>query len=155
MKPPPPKTTRPPALDGFCAVTLNIGGRNTNPVEFVLEGDESDLGVACTALGVQLLEGMGSDTVGPGSMRELERRAVDAVLADVGSDEAVATLLDQPTWVRVYEVVRRDMPGLFNALNLATLQLGRPSAKLKGSIGEGPDQTNFSDQSLVKILTLN
>ena len=52
-------------LDGFCSVTLNIGGRNTNPVEFVLEGDESDLGVACTALGEQLLEAMGSDTFGP------------------------------------------------------------------------------------------
>ena len=128
MKPLQPNHTGPPVLEGFCAVTLNIGGRNSNPVEFVMQGDESDLGVACTALGVQLLEGMGSDTFGPGSMREAERRAVDGVLADVGSDEAVATLLDQPTWVRVYEVVRRDMSGLFNALNLATLQLGRPSA---------------------------
>ena len=103
-----PISTKPRVLDGFCLVTLNIGGRNTNPVEFVLEGDESDLGVACTALGVQLLEGMGSDTVGPGSMRELERRAVDAVLADLGSDEAIAKLLDEPTWVRVYEIVRLD-----------------------------------------------
>ena len=24
---------------------LNIGGRNTNPLEFILEGDDSDLGV--------------------------------------------------------------------------------------------------------------
>ena len=61
MQPLPPNHTGPPALEGFCAVTLNIGGRNTNPVEFVLEGDESDLGVACTALGEQLLEAMGSD----------------------------------------------------------------------------------------------
>ena len=45
----------------FCAVTLNIGGRNTNPVEFVLDGDESGIGAACTALGSQLLEAMGSD----------------------------------------------------------------------------------------------
>ena len=30
--------------------------------------------------------------------------------------------------MRVYERVRRHMPGLFNALSLATLQLGRPSA---------------------------
>ena len=105
-------------------VTLNIGGRNSNPVEFVLQGDESELGVACTALGVQLLEAVGSDTFGPGSMNELERGAVDAVLADVGSDKAVASLLDQPTWARVYEVVRRDMPGLFNALNLTTLHKG-------------------------------
>ena len=122
------KNTLPLMADGFCVVTLNIGGRNTNPVEFVLEGDRSDMGVACTALGVKLLEAIGSDTFGPGSMREAERTAVDAVLADLGSDETVATLLDQPTWVRVYELVRHGMPGLFNALNLATLQLGRPSA---------------------------
>ena len=119
-----PKQPGARVLDGFCAVTLNIGGRNTNPVEFVLEGDDSDVGVACTALGAQLLEAMSSDTFGPGSMNELERGAVDAVLADVGSDKAVASLLDQPTWARVYEVVRRDMPGLFNALNLATLHKG-------------------------------
>ena len=61
MEPLPPKTTRPPALGGFSAVTLNIGGRSSNPVEFLQEGDESDLGVACTALGEQLLEAMGSD----------------------------------------------------------------------------------------------
>ena len=37
------------------------------------------MGLACTALGVQLLEAMGSDTYGPGSMGEAERSAVDAV----------------------------------------------------------------------------
>ena len=26
------------------ACTLNLGGRNTNPLEFVLEGDDSDVG---------------------------------------------------------------------------------------------------------------
>ena len=52
------------------------------------------MGLACTALGVQLLEAMGSDTYGPGSMCEAERSAVDAVLAEVGSDEAVSALLD-------------------------------------------------------------
>ena len=36
-------------------------------------------------------------------------------------------MLDQPTWACVYDVVRRDIPGLFDALNLVTLQLGRPS----------------------------
>ena len=117
----------PQALGGFCAITLNIGGRNTSPAEFVLEGDDSETGVRCTAIGAQLLEAAGSDAFGPGSMHEEERRAVDAVLADLGSDEAVTKLLDEPTWVRVYELVRRDMPGLFNALNLATLQLGRPA----------------------------
>ena len=37
-------------------------------------------------------------------------------------------LLQQPTWARVYDQVRRENPGLFNALNLATLQLGRPAS---------------------------
>ena len=86
-----PKYTQPLERDGFCVVTLNIGGRNTNAVEYVLDGDESDIGAACTALGVQLLEAVGSDTLGPGSMGEAERRAVDAVLADLGSDDAVTT----------------------------------------------------------------
>ena len=41
-EPPSPQWTEPDTSSGFCAATLNIGGRNTNPVEFVLEGDESD-----------------------------------------------------------------------------------------------------------------
>ena len=88
MTPVSQQPARPHVFDGFCAVTLNIGGRNTNPAEFVLEGDESDLGVACTALGVQLLDAMGSDTLGPSSLSEAERSAVDAVLAEVGSVES-------------------------------------------------------------------
>ena len=66
-----------PVHAGFSALTLNIGGRNTNPVEFVLEGDDSDLGVACTRLGAQLLEAMSSDTFGPSALPEAERRAVN------------------------------------------------------------------------------
>ena len=107
-EPPPAKRRGSLELSGFGALTLNIGGRNTNPVEFVLEGDESELGIACTALGVQLLEAAGSDTFGPSALPEAERRAVDAVLADLGSDEAIVKLLDEPTWVRVYEIVRLD-----------------------------------------------
>ena len=73
-----PRYTGPQMHDGFCALTLNIGGRNTNAVEFVLEGDASDVGAACTALGARLLEAMGSDTFGPSALGEAERRAVDA-----------------------------------------------------------------------------
>ena len=75
------RSVTPDVLDGFCALTLNIGGRNTSPVEFVLDGDESDMGVACKALGQDLLQAMGSDTFGPRALHEAERRAVDAVLA--------------------------------------------------------------------------
>ena len=53
---------------------------------------------------------------------------MDALLAELANGaESTASLLNQPTWARVYDEVRRDKPGLFNALNLATLQLGRPS----------------------------
>ena len=57
-----------------------------------------------------------------------EHEAADSLLAELANGaEATASLPDQPTWARVYDEVRRDNPGLFNALNLATLQLGRPS----------------------------
>ena len=53
---------------------------------------------------------------------------MDALLAELANGaKATASLLNQPTWARVYDGVRRDKPGLFNALNLATLQLGRPA----------------------------
>ena len=53
---------------------------------------------------------------------------VDSLLAELANGaEATTSLPNQPTWARVYDEVRRDNPGLFNALNLATLQLGRPS----------------------------
>jgi hypothetical protein len=137
---PAPSSTRvtPGRLDtpgGFCVVSLNIGGRHTNPAEFVLEGDDSEVGTVSAALGAQLFQAMSSDTVGPGALAAHERKAADSFLAELallsrrqGSDgEVVASLMDQPTWARVYDLVRRDNPGLFNALNLATLQLGRPS----------------------------
>ena len=34
-------------------VTLNIGGRNTNPLEFILEGDESDIGRQVVQMGTR------------------------------------------------------------------------------------------------------
>ena len=53
---------------------------------------------------------------------------MDALLAELANGaKATASLLNQPTWARVYDEVRRANSGLFNALNLATLQLGRPS----------------------------
>ena len=75
----------PPQLwtGGLCVASLNIGGRNSNPVEFVLEGDTSDVGTASAALGKQLFEAMRSDTAGPGALGEKERIAVDALLANI------------------------------------------------------------------------
>ena len=128
-EPPSPKWNKPDTSVGFRAATLNIGGRNTNPVEFVLEGDESDIGAASTALGNELFEAMSSDRVGPRALAAAERTAVDSLLAELANGAAgSAGLLEQPTWARVYDQVRRETPGLFNALNLATLQLGRPAS---------------------------
>ena len=41
--------------------------------------------------------------------------------------EFIDGLLLTPTWSEVHDQVCRKKAGLFNALNLATLQLGRPS----------------------------
>ena len=77
---------------GLCVASLNIGARNTNPVEFVLEGDESHVGIASAALGTQLFEAMRSDTAGPGALGAQERRAVDALLAKIANGaESVAS----------------------------------------------------------------
>ena len=123
-----PQWTKQDTSGRFCAATLNIGGRNTNPVEFVLDGDESDVGAASIALGGKLFEAMTSDTAGPRALGAAEHEAVDSLLAELANGaEATASFPNQPTWARVYDEVRRDNPGLFNALNLATLQLGRPS----------------------------
>ena len=59
-----PTRVTPGRLDtpgGFCVVSLNIGGRNTNPAEFVLEGDDSEVGTVSAALGAQLFQAMSSD----------------------------------------------------------------------------------------------
>ena len=71
---------------GLCVASLNIGGRNANPVEFVLEGDESHVGIASAALGTQLFEAMSSDTTGPGALGAQERGAVDSLLAEIRSE---------------------------------------------------------------------
>ena len=73
-----PQWTTQDTSGGFCAATLNIGGRNTNPVEFVLDGDESDVGAASIALGGKLLEAMTSDTAGPHALGAAEHGAVDS-----------------------------------------------------------------------------
>ena len=94
----------------------------------MLEGDESQVGTASAALGSQLFEAMSSDTAGPGALEAEEREAVDSFLGEITNGaEGLVGLLDQPTWARVYDVVRRENPGLFNALNLATLQTHRPA----------------------------
>ena len=91
-----------------------------------MDGDDSDIGNEHAAVMARMLEAMSTDRLGPGSFSAAERGAVDSLLSELEGAEA-GKLLMEPTWTRIYEVVRRDSPGLFNALNLATLQLGRPS----------------------------
>ena len=88
-----PPWTKPDTALGFCAVTLNVGGRNTNPVEFVLEGDETGVGTATAAFGAQMLEAMSSDNSGPSTLGAAERRAVDSVLAELGNGADNAKVL--------------------------------------------------------------
>ena len=54
---------------------LNIGGRNTNPLEFILEGDDSDLGVQATELRLRAHEAMVDAERGPGALAAAERAA--------------------------------------------------------------------------------
>ena len=52
-------------------------GKNRE-VEFVLDGDESDVGAASIALGGKLFEAMTSDTAGPRALGAAEHGAVDS-----------------------------------------------------------------------------
>ena len=59
------------------------------------------------------------------------RRVKKVEACSVSSGESnhsyVAGLLRAKTWATVYEQVRREKSGLFNALNLASLKVSRPS----------------------------
>ena len=110
-------------------VSLNLGGRNLNPLEFALDGDETATGQRAKEAGLRA-EAVMNDTVGPKAMAADERACAHAILdAIYGSADYsyVEGLLDAETWATVYEQVSRDKPSLFNALNLATLQTGRPA----------------------------
>ena len=114
-------------------------------------------------------------------MPPAERALVQQILASIYGDadpRYVAGLLRTRTWATVYEQVRRERPGLFNALNLASLKVGRPSpleapidcshlrsgedylrawlawygAGLKDSIGERSDKSICRHQKLVQIV---
>ena len=114
------------------AVSLNIGGRNTNPLEFLLDGDSSKEGLSATRARVRAQEAMVDAECGPARMTSTERAIVDDILSSItselgGDKKYFDALLSSSTWADVYNQVRSDKPGLFNALNLATLQLKRPS----------------------------
>ena len=57
---------------GFNIASLNVGGRNTNPLEFVMHGDDSDIGKEHAAVMARTLEAMNVDSY-VFSYSELER----------------------------------------------------------------------------------
>ena len=64
-------------------VTLNIGGRNTNPLEFILEGDTSELGEQVVQMNRRAQEAMVDATYGPAAMPHTERALVNKILTSI------------------------------------------------------------------------
>ena len=60
--------------------TLNIGGRNTNPLEFILEGDESEIGRRVKEMNRRAQDAMVDAACGPASMPAAERALVSKIL---------------------------------------------------------------------------
>ena len=64
-------------------VTLNIGGRNTNPLEFILEGDKSETGELVLQMNRRGQEAMVDAEYGPAVMPNAERALVNKILASI------------------------------------------------------------------------
>ena len=64
-------------------MTLNIGGRNTNPLEFILEGDDSDIGQQVVKMGRRAQEAMVDAAYGPAAMPHTERALVNKILTAI------------------------------------------------------------------------
>ena len=64
-------------------VTLNIGGRNTNPLEFILEGDKSDIGKQVQQIARRAQEAMVDAEYGPAAMPHPERALVNKILSSI------------------------------------------------------------------------
>ena len=64
-------------------VTLNIGGRNTNPLEFILEGDTSEIGQQVVEMGLRAQEAMVDGAFGPAAMPHAERALVNKILRSI------------------------------------------------------------------------
>ena len=68
------------------AVSLNIGGRNTNPLEFLLDGDSSKEGLSATRARVRAQEAMVDAECGPARMASTERAIVDEIISNIISE---------------------------------------------------------------------
>jgi hypothetical protein len=123
-----PKTVHgAPALS---VVSLNLGGRNLNPLEFVLDGDETKAGLMAKDVGSRAHNAVLDSECGPAAMLRKEGERVSAIFDSIyGSVQRdfIDGLMAATTWSVALEQVCRERPGLLNALNLATLQTGRPA----------------------------
>ena len=63
--------------------TLNIGGRNSNPLEFILEGDASEIGLQVVEMGLRAQEAMVDGASGPAAMPHAERALVNKILTSI------------------------------------------------------------------------
>lgn len=114
--------------------SLNLGGRNTNPFEFVSEGDASSIAQRSRRLRRRAQEAMRAAELGPAKLRAEEGESVDRILGELfaGAQDSeglayIKELLGRKNWASVYNAVKSRRPGIFNALNLPSLMQGRPS----------------------------
>ena len=117
-------------------LSLNIGGRNTNSFEFDMMGDETPLAQRWAALygrAEAVLSSRGPPEV-PGLAAQVEK-ILSVTRAKEGSGDEhllapgglVQRLLAAQSWLELLAVISAESPTLLNALNLPTLQQGRPS----------------------------
>ena len=71
------------AREEISVVTLNIGGRNTNPLEFILEGDDSDIGQQVLRMNRRAQEAMVDAEYGPLAIPHAERALVNKILSSI------------------------------------------------------------------------
>ena len=64
-------------------VSLNLGGRNLNPLEFVLAGDDSQVARQATELRLRAQDAMVDAAHGPAAMAPAEVAAVSAILESI------------------------------------------------------------------------
>ena len=118
-------------LPTLSVVSLNVGDCTSNPLEFILAGDETATGQQTTELHRVAEEAMVDS--GPEALDATERVRVNAILDSIYARTEssgrgfVDELLRSATWASVYRRVQRDKPELFNAFNLMTLNIGRPA----------------------------
>ena len=72
----------------YVATTLNIGGRNTNPLEFQLEGDDSEIGKLATQIRTSAQRAMLDPDCGPASMPRAELEIIHSILERINGEGA-------------------------------------------------------------------